>query len=814
MQYKAGDTITLPLMTLREVVLFPRTVVPLYVGRDSSIKAIERACEQYGNFLFLITQRDATTNSITRESLYPVGTLAKVLQTLKMPDGTLKVLFEGLQRAHMEELISKQEEYSALMRIMSDGVLLTKDENVTALLYLVRDALKEYIEQSHNTIQESQCTRLLTIEDPGHLADAIMPLLRAEFTKKQAVLELIDPMERLHAVYELLTYEVTMVSLEKKIKRRVKNQMEQNQREYYLSEQLKAIQKEMGKDENAVSEIDELAKRIREKKMSEEAEQKLEKEVSKLRSMTPASSEYTVVKTYIDTVLELPWNAIKPIDVELARARDILASQHYGLEKAKERMLEFLAVQSLKKEVHGPILCLVGPPGVGKTSFARSVAEATGREFIRIALGGVRDEAEIRGHRRTYVGALPGKIIQAIKRVHYNNPLICLDEIDKMSSDMRGDPASALLEVLDPEQNTNFRDHYLDLDYDLSKIFFITTANNVYDIPYALRDRMEVIPLSGYLEEEKKHIVRDFMLKKQIEAHGLQESNIRISDNVIKTIIRSYTKEAGVRNLERAISTLCRKVAKELVDAGDFNKTVSITKHRLQAYLGPVKHRSGDKEPYPQVGVCTGLAYTELGGELLLVETLLMHGTGQVHITGKLGEVMMESARAALSYVRSRSDYFNLRDDFHKEVDIHIHVPEGATPKDGPSAGITLASSLLSALLGLPIRNDIAMTGEISLRGRVLPIGGLKEKLYAAQRGGITTVFIPKDNEKDLYDVPTEVKNGMQIIGVNHIDELLPYVFVFEKDVTWDSIVHSATPIYTLLHKVQEKEKTKRTVHQ
>ena len=649
--------------------------------------------------------------------------------------------------------------------------------------------------------------------EPGKLADAVIPHLKADYLKKQEALETTNGIQRLELAFELLQGEISIAGVEKRIKNRVKTQMERNQREYYLNEQIKAIHKEMGREEDPQLELNELERRLSEKNMPDEAREKALREVKKLRQMPTSSAEYTVVRNYVDWVLDLPWNTLKETAIDIENARAILNADHFGLEKPKERILEYLAVQKLVNKLKGPILCLVGPPGVGKTSLAKSVARATGREFIRLSLGGVRDEAEVRGHRRTYVGALPGKIIQSLKRVSFNNPLFCLDEIDKMSTDFRGDPSSALLEVLDPEQNNTFNDHYLDMDYDLSQIFFITTANSLHSIPLPLQDRMEIIKLPGYLETEKANIGKHFLLPKQIEAHGLTAKNLRLSDNSLLETIRTYTREAGVRNLERELATICRKTAMQIVAANDMEKQVSVTCQNLSHFLGVKKYRHGEQESDPQIGVCTGLAYTELGGELLLVETALMPGTGKVSTTGKLGEVMTESAQAALSYVRSRSDIFGLRPDFHKDIDIHIHVPEGATPKDGPSAGITLATSLVSALLGIPVRNDIAMTGEITLRGRVLPIGGLREKLLAAHRGLISTVIIPKENEKDLKEVPDDILQGLTITFVTHVDEVLPKALVADSGELFSSR-ENAVPIYrTLRHAGQVAEPSSNAAH-
>lgn len=776
MSYGSGNTI-LPLMSLREVVMFPKSITPLFVGRDASIRAIERAAEDYDKLIMLVPQRDSNVERPGFSDLFEIGTVCRILQLLRLPDGTIKVLFEGLYRAtwmrpeNGAKVFDDEGDFSRV----KVSPLPENDEASTEAEALIRttvESLREYV-KTNKKISPDMLQAMTAVMTPGYLADAIMGHLKLDYRKKQDVFATLDPLERLGKVYELLQAEVDIASMERRIKSRVKTQMESNQREYYLNEQIKAIHKEMGREDDPMAEVAELEKKFTEKDMPEEAREKALREIKKLRQMSPSSAEYTVVRNYVDWILDLPWNTLKETSIEIDEARKILDADHYGLEKPKERILEFLAVQKLVNKLKGPILCLVGPPGVGKTSLVKSIAQATGREYVRLSLGGVRDEAEIRGHRRTYIGALPGKIVQSLKRVKSNNPLFCLDEIDKMSTDFRGDPSAALLEVLDPEQNNTFNDHYLDLDYNLSQVFFITTANSLHSIPLPLQDRMEIIKLPGYLETEKRHIARNFLLPKQIDLHGLAEEHMQISDNAILEIIRSYTKEAGVRSLEREIATLCRKTAMRIVENAEEEVKAAITISKLPMLLGVKKYRYGEKEADSQVGVCTGLTYTELGGELLLVETALMPGTGKVSTTGKLGDVMTESAKAALSYVRSRSGAFGLRPDFHKDIDIHIHVPEGATPKDGPSAGITLVTSLVSALLGLPVRSDVAMTGEITLRGRVLPIGGLREKLLAAHRGLIQTVLVPKDNEKDLKDVPAEVLKGLMITFVENADEVL-----------------------------------------
>ncbi|MDR3320195.1 MAG: endopeptidase La [Desulfovibrio sp.] len=762
----------LPLMPLREIVMFPRLVMPLFVGRAPSIKAVDLAQSKYKKMLILVPQRDANAETLQANDLRPIGVVSRMLQLLRLPDGTVKVLFEGLFRAQWQNL-RDDAETCPVARIIRLTETSSKDDELPALVHAMHESLEEYGKINRRLPPETLLS-MQSLQIPGLLADAVVPHLKADYLKKQEILELLDVRERLERTYKLLQGEIDMAFVEKRIKNRVKVQMERNQREYYLNEQIKAINKEMGKEEDPQADVTELEQKLKERNMPEDAREKGLEEVKKLRAMPPSAAEYTVVRNYIDWILDLPWNELKQIDINIDNARAILEGEHYGLEKPKERILEYLAVQKLSHCLKGQILCFVGPPGVGKTSLAKSVAKATVRDFVRLSLGGVRDEAEIRGHRRTYVGSMPGKILQSLKRVKFNNPLFCLDEIDKMSSDYRGDPASALLEVLDPEQNNTFMDHYLDLEYDLSKIFFITTANSLHSIPPPLLDRMEIIELSSYLETEKRHIARHFLLPRQIWEHGLKDRDIRISENAILEIIRSYTREAGVRNLEREIAALCRKTAIRLVEGDNLEKCHSISRSTLQSFLGVKKYRHEKRETSPQVGVCAGLAYNQRGGEILLVETSIMNGAGHVVTTGQLGEVMTESAKAALSYVRSRADLLGLDPRFYRKVDIHVHMPSGATPKDGPSAGITLATSITSALLGIPVRNDIAMTGEISLRGRVLPIGGLREKLLAARRSGIKRVIMPADNEKDLKEVPDEVLKDLELVFVDHVDEVLP----------------------------------------
>lgn len=804
-----ASTSLVPVMPLREVVMFPRSIMPLFVGREASMKAIEAAQSCAGKQIYLVTQKEPELEKPSPEQLFPVGVICRVLQVLRLPDGTIKVLFEGVRRARWTALEDGPTCLMAAVEDMSQHE--GRPEERSALVRAVHEALEEYGKINKKISQDAMLS-MQALEDPGALADAVLPHLKVDYVKKQQALEMSDVSERLELVFELLQSEVSLASVEKRIKTRVRQQMERNQREYYLTEQIKAINKEMGRDDDPQAEVDELEQKLRALNMPEEAREKALAEVKKLRTMPPSAAEYTVVRNYVDWFLDLPWNELKEIDINIETARQVLDGDHYGLEKPKERILEYLAVQKLSKGLKGPILCFVGPPGVGKTSLAKSVARATGRDFVRLSLGGVRDEAEIRGHRRTYVGALPGKIIQSLKRVKYNNPLFCLDEIDKMTADYRGDPASALLEVLDPEQNDTFMDHYLDIEYDLSKIFFITTANSLHSIPMPLLDRMEIIELNSYLETEKRHIARNFLLPRQIEAHGLKPENIRLSENALLDIIRSYTREAGVRNLEREIGALCRKTAIKLVEDEDLDKCINVTCQSLPSMLGIKKYRHEERESEPQVGVCAGMAYNQRGGEILLVETSLMSGSGHVVTTGQLGEVMTESAKAALSYVRSRADVLGLDPRFYRKVDIHVHVPSGATPKDGPSAGITLATSITSALLGIPVRNDVAMTGEISLRGRVLPIGGLREKLLAARRSGMKRIIMPHDNEKDLKEVPDEVLRDLEIIFVDHVDEVLPLAL----DATPEEIFSgraTATPLYLAL-RADKSDKSEDSNHQ
>lgn len=781
------EGIILPLMPLREEVMSPHAVLPLFVAREASVSAVENALKTYDRRICLIVQKDPAQERPMPDNLYGMAVVSRVLQCTRLPEGALKVVFEGLYRAHWVPVTPADAEYPfgreswPMVRVSAMQLVGARASEGQPLMHAVFETLNRYA-RSNRKFTPDVMASISMLREPGQLADALLPLLRGDYRKRQEILEVADPLQRLEQVLGLLDEEMELLSIDRRIKERVKDQMDRNQREYYLNEQIKAINKEMGRDDDPQAESAELEERLRAKNLPAEALEKGLSEVRKLRQMVPASAEYSIIRGYIDWILDLPWNEMKETAIDIAEARRILDSDHFGLEKPKQRILEYLAVQKLTGGLKGPILCFVGPPGVGKTSLARSVARATGREYVRLSLGGVRDEAEIRGHRRTYVGAMPGKIIMALKRVKSSNPLFCLDEIDKMSSDYRGDPASALLEVLDPEQNAAFGDHYLDLDYDLSHVFFITTANSLHSIPAPLRDRMELIEIPSYLEVEKTHIARDFLLPRQLEQHGLKPENMELADEALLDIIRSYTREAGVRNLEREIAALCRKITIRLVEDDAPNRTVSVGIDDLETLLGVRRYREDESEKAATVGVVNGLAYTGVGGVLLTVETVIMPGKGHVAATGKIGEVMSESAKAALSYVRSRSAALGLKPDFHKEIDIHTHFPEGATPKDGPSAGIAITASLVSALLGIPVRHDVAMTGEVTLRGRVLPIGGLREKLLAASRAKMRLVIIPRDNAKDLKEVPEEILDSLSIELVRHVDEVLPLALAAERE--------------------------------
>ena len=765
-----------PLLPLRDIVLFPNMVVPLFVGRAKSIKALEEALNKE-KLVFLATQRKAKDDNPAENDIHSVGTLGTVLQLLRLPDGGVKVLVEGKKRGVIQEFSPHPDFFQVYVREIDDSTEITPE--VEALMRRAHSTFENYVKLSKKVPPE-MLVSVSTIDEPNRLTDTIAAHLSLKLDDKQKLLEIENGKERLEKLYGFMEAEIEILEIEKKIRNRVKKQMEKTQKEYYLSEQMRAIQKEMGDRDDMTTELKDLEDQIKKKKMSPEATDKVKKEFKKLKMMPPMSAEVTVVRNYIDWVLSLPWFEKTEAKLNIDEATRILEEDHYGLKDPKERILEYLAVQGLVEKLKGPILCFVGPPGVGKTSLAKSIARATGRNFVRISLGGVRDEAEIRGHRRTYIGALPGKILQYLKKAGSNNPVFLLDEVDKMSADFRGDPSAALLEVLDPEQNHAFNDHYIDVDYDLSEIMFITTANLVDPIIPALRDRMEIIRLPGYTEDEKLHIARQFLIPKQIKENGLTEKNIAFTDNGILTLIRRFTREAGVRNLEREISSICRKIAKEVIRKGR-ESHYQITAQNVSKYLGVFKFRYGKTEEKDEIGMTTGLAWTEAGGELLSIEATIMPGKGKLLLTGKLGDVMQESAQAALTYIRSRGDYLGLDKDFFQNIDIHVHVPEGAIPKDGPSAGVAMATSLASALTKKPVHKDIAMTGEITLRGKVLPIGGLKEKLIAAHRGNVTCVIIPRDNEKDLKEIPPRVKKDLKIVLVDHVDEVLRRALILEN---------------------------------
>ena len=770
-----GGPIRVPLLPLRDIIVFPHMVVPLFVGRQRSIKALEEATQKQSP-IFLSSQKDAKTNEPTEEDIYKTGTVGTVVQMLKLPDGTVKVLIEGKRRAKIVRFVNSPDFF--LVEIEEAPEVVERNTEVEALTREVHTTFENYVKLKKK-IPPEMVMSVSSIDDPGRLADTIVAHLGIKIEDRQNLLETFNAAERLEKVLGHMRAEIEILEVERRIRSRVKKQMERSQKEYYLNEQMRAIQKELGEKDEFKNEIQEIEEKLKQKKLSAEAKDKVEKELKKLKMMSPMSAEATVVRNYIDWILSLPWNELTDDKLDINEAEKVLEEDHYGLEKVKERILEYLAVQSLVGKIKGPILCLVGPPGVGKTSLGRSIARATGRKFVRVSLGGVRDEAEIRGHRRTYIGALPGKIIQSMKKAGSSNPVFLMDEIDKMSTDFRGDPSSALLEVLDPEQNTTFNDHYLDLDYDLSKVMFITTANTLDRIPRPLQDRMEIIRIAGYTELEKLSIAKKYLLEKQKEANGLTPENVAFTDNALLGVIRHYTKEAGVRNLEREIAAICRKVAVEVVKK-DRNAHIQVGTKSLHKYLGPERFRYGKAEAEHKIGVATGLAWTELGGELLATEVTIMPGKGQLTITGKLGDVMQESAQAAMSYVRSRAMELGLERDFYQKIDVHIHVPEGAIPKDGPSAGITMATSLVSALIKVPVYNDLAMTGEITLRGTVLPIGGLKEKVLAAHRAGIKKVLIPADNEKDIEEIPATVLKTVEMIAVSHMDEVLKKALVID----------------------------------
>ena len=767
MRTKKSELQTIPVLPLRDVVVFPYMVMPLFVGRPRSIHSLDEAMN-HGKQLLLVSQKQPELEEPGIDDLYDVGTIANIIQLLKLPDGTVKVLVEGQQRAQIYQLEDTGEHFQAQIKPIESTLGNKKELQVVHKAAL--DEFQNYV-NLNKKVQPDILSALQQIENLEQLSDTLASHLPVSVAQKQTVLEMSNVVERFEYLLGLMQSEADLLQVEKRIRSRVKKQMEKSQRDYYLNEQIKAIQKELGEEENAISEIEQLRQKIEEARMPLEAREKAEAELQKLKMMSPMSAEATVVRSYIDWMIQVPWHKRTKVKKDLAKAQDILDADHYGLERVKERILEYLAVQTRLNQLKGPILCLVGPPGVGKTSLGQSIANATGRKYVRMALGGVRDEAEIRGHRKTYIGSLPGKLIQKMAKVGVKNPLFLLDEIDKMSSDMRGDPASALLEVLDPEQNAHFNDHYLEVDYDLSDVMFVATSNSMH-IPTPLLDRMEVIRLSGYTEDEKLNIATRHLIKKQMERNGLKAGELTIDDSAIVDIIRYYTREAGVRNLEREISKICRKAVKTLLLDKKL-KSIKVTAKNLHDYLGVKRFEFGRADTQNRVGEVTGLAWTEVGGDLLTIETASVLGKGKLSYTGSLGDVMKESIQAAMTVVRSRADKLGINPEFHEKRDIHIHVPDGATPKDGPSAGIAMCTALVSCLTGNPVKSEVAMTGEISLRGKVLPIGGLKEKLLAAHRGGIKTVIIPKENVKDLEEIPENAKRDLNIHAVETIDEVL-----------------------------------------
>ncbi len=756
-----------PVLPLRDVVVYPHMVIPLFVGRQKSITALDKAMEGNKQIL-LVAQKSAAEDDPKIEEIYNVGTLSNILQLLKLPDGTIKVLVEGSKRARIQDFTDTDEMFAASVEILES--VESDEKELDVLSRSAMSQFEQYVKLNKKVPPEI-LSSVASIDEPSRLADTIAAHMSIRIEEKQNVLELVETHERLEQLIHLMEAEIDLLQVEKRIRGRVKSQMEKSQREYYLNEQMKAIQKELGEMEDVPNEIEELTEKIEKSGMPKEVREKANTELNKLKMMSPMSAEATVVRNYIDWLVSVPWKKRSRVSRDIAKAERILNEDHYGLEKIKQRILEYLAVQQRVKKIKGPILCLVGPPGVGKTSLGKSIARATNRKFVRMSLGGVRDEAEIRGHRRTYIGSLPGKIVQSMAKVGTKNPLMLLDEVDKMAMDFRGDPASALLEVLDPEQNHTFNDHYLEVDYDLSEVMFVTTANSL-NIPPALLDRMEVIRLSGYTEDEKVNIARKYLIPKQIKQNGLKDKEINISEATVRDIIRYYTREAGVRNLEREIANICRKVVKQLLRQPG-RKLVSVTPKQLEKLLGVKRYRFGRAEEEDRIGQVTGLAWTEVGGDLLTIEAAVVPGKGNASHTGQLGEVMKESIEAAMTVVRSRSEILGLDEEFYKNHDFHIHVPEGAIPKDGPSAGVAMCTALVSALTEIPVHASVAMTGEITLRGEVLPIGGLKEKLLAALRGGIKTVLIPWENERELVEIPRNIKQGLDIRPVRWIDEVL-----------------------------------------
>ncbi|MBY0517673.1 MAG: endopeptidase La [Bacteriovoracaceae bacterium] len=767
---KSEASNSFPLLPLRDVIIFPHMVVPLFVGREKSIAALEKAAKA-GNELFLVTQKDASVLNPEREDVYDIGTVVSIIQMLRLPDNTVKVLIEGKYRARIDNFKCLDEGY--FVDVSKCGDVLDNEVETEASMRSVKNIFEQYV-KLNKRIPPELLMSISSINDPSRLADIIVAHLTMKIPEKQEILNATNVDTRLQLLLEKMQGEIEIINVEKRIRSRVKTQMEKSQKEYYLNEQMNAIQKELGNKDDK-SDISEMEDKLKAKMMPDEAKEKTAKEIRKLKSMSPMSAEAAVVRNYVDWMLSLPWGEFSEDDNSVTKAKEILDEDHFGLNDVKERIVEYLAVRSLtKNDTRGTLLCLAGPPGVGKTSIATSLATSLGRKFVRISLGGVRDEAEIRGHRRTYVGAMPGKIIQALKKAGTSNPVILLDEIDKMSSDFRGDPAAAMLEVLDPAQNKNFGDHYIESEYDLSKVMFIMTANDIGQIPGPLRDRMEMIHIAGYTPDEKMQIAKKYLLPKAVESHGLKDYPVTVADKTLSQVVRGYTREAGVRELERQMNTIARKIATEVVttDVKEGRK-FTINEKNLETYLGPVKYDKNVREELPQVGLVNGLAWTSVGGDMLNIEVVTVPGNGKIQVTGKLGEVMQESAKAAYSYVRSISNRLGIDHEWYNKNDIHIHVPDGATPKDGPSAGVTMATALTSAIANIPVRQDVAMTGEISLRGRVLPIGGLKEKILAAKQAGITTVICPEKNRKDLGKIPDEIKDGIEIHCVSEAEEVL-----------------------------------------
>jgi ATP-dependent Lon protease len=764
---------TLPMVPLRDLVVFPHMMIPFVIGRPSSIKALDHALAK-GKRIFLSAQHDATRDNPGPDEIHTLGTVCNIVQSLKLPDGNVKVLVEGLDRARALEFKDDNGLLKVVIKLIPRQV--ESGSGIEAVMSKVIALFEQYVKLS-NSLHYDAMLAAVRVEDPGKLADTIASHLVVPVEEKQNLLEIFSPQERLSRIHAILEAETEKLQVDKRIQGRVKKQMERAQKEYYLNEKMKAIQKELGRKDERGNEIEELRKKIELCRMPKEAEDRALQELKRLESMPPMSAEATVSRNYLDWLIAVPWHKRTRERKDLTAAETILNEDHYGLEKVKERIVEFLAVRQLVNKPKGPILCFVGPPGVGKTSLAKSIARCTNRKFVRLSLGGVRDEAEVRGHRRTYIGAFPGQIIQMMKKAGTRNPVFLLDEVDKMSMDFRGDPSAALLEVLDPEQNHSFTDHYLDVEYDLSSVFFIATANVLHTIPQPLQDRMEVLRIPGYTEREKVEIAKRHLIPKQVESHGLQPHNVTFTDEALSDVIRRYTREAGVRNMEREISSIFRKVARKVVMEGK-GYAAEVTDENLTTYLGVPRYRAARQEERNEVGTATGLAWTEVGGEILPIEVTLMVGKGALTLTGKLGDVMQESARAAMSWVRSRAEDFGLAKDFHRKLDVHIHVPEGAIPKDGPSAGITIATALVSALSRMPVRRDVAMTGEITLRGKVLPIGGVKEKLLAAHRIGVTTIILPRENEKDLADIPKVVLDAVTVELVEHVDEVLKIALV------------------------------------